>query len=115
MTDEARARWSDPETSHEAARSVVRVTETQSRILAILAEHHPEPLSDEQIAQIYYPTWGRTGRTPQGLRSRRADLVKKGMVRHSGFFGETHTGRRCRLWAITLTGYDFSTRTKETT
>ena len=44
--------------------------------------------------------------TAQGLRSRRADAVKLGLVEMADRLGETETGRACKRWKLTNKGID---------
>jgi hypothetical protein len=94
------ARHTDPETSHEAASTVKDVSLVKSIILAIL--DLGGPLSDEQILMRYYAKAesGFPRATEQSLRSRRAELVKAGLVEHNGEFAITSNGRRTRLWVL---------------
>lgn len=92
------ARRSDPETSHEAASTVKDVSLVKSLILGLLASYGE--LSDEQILTRYKAVEGLPKATEQSLRSRRAELVKAGLVEHNGNFAITSNGRRTRLWVL---------------
>lgn len=101
--ERAHARRDDPETSHEAAASVASETIrlTQRRILECLSSIGSQ--DDPAIEQWF---WGSDYEQPSssGLRTRRSELVAKGLVRHSGEYGRSKTGRRTRLWEITEAG-----------
>ncbi|GAB2519801.1 hypothetical protein [Paramicrobacterium agarici] len=101
--DTAHARASDPETSHEAAESVTNLTEVQHLIGVILedeAPHHPLGMSDEQIEAAYRQRFGLKP-SSQSLRSRRKELVRKGLVVFTGFHWKPEGRRtRSRRWAL---------------
>lgn len=91
----ARARRTDPETSHEAAATVDALRERQAAVLGVLRRG---PATDEQLAQAYAAVPGAPKQSPSGLRTRRSELVEMGLARHSGAFGQTASGRRTRVW-----------------
>lgn len=97
----ARARKSDPITSVEAAASVKNLTAVQDQILAILANHGAS--NDEQIAQVWARMVGK-GMLPivsdSGLRSRRAELVARGLVEDSGARIKMASGRNSIVWQV---------------
>jgi DNA-binding MarR family transcriptional regulator len=101
--DQAHARRTDPETSHEAAESVASETIrlTQRRILIVLYSMGSQ--DDIGIAQAISEQ-APMPPSPSGLRTRRSELVAKGLVRHSGEYGKSASGRRTRLWEITEAG-----------
>lgn len=95
------ARNTDPDTSLAAAASVRKVTETHRRILAILLG--TGPMTDEQIGFA----WRRLTDekiSPSGLRSRRAELVKSGLVEDSGEVARTESNRATIVWRISDAG-----------
>lgn len=95
----ANARKTDPETSHEAAKSVSNTALVKKAILMIL---DLGPKSDEEILTYYTVASEGTGfpnATEQSLRSRRNELVREGLVAFTGEFGKTSNNRRTRLWA----------------
>lgn len=94
------ARVTDPETSHEAAAAVTDLTGTQSAILDLLKI----PMTDEALVHAYQ---GRIhqGRAPlaseSGIRTRRKELVDRGLVRDSGRRGRMAlTGRKSIIWEL---------------
>ena len=97
MEPPAHARWSDPPTSHEAARSVTRIRESQRFILSVLQAEGP--LTDEEL----FAAVTRRGRkiSPSGCRTRRNELVKFGLVRDSGRHRRLPSGRWSVVWAVT--------------
>lgn len=90
------ARKSDPYTSHEAADSVVEVTDTQLAIYKLLKK----PMSDQDLVSAYRNLVA-SNRAPRasesGIRSRRAELVHLDLIKA---FGESKTwsGRKCLVW-----------------
>lgn len=93
----ARARNSDPETSHQAARSVTKIRETQQLILDLLKVHGP--MTDEQIYALI-PA-GRM--SPSGARSRRKELqADLHRIEDSGFRALTKAGRKTIIWRASI-------------
>lgn len=87
----ARARGSDPITSHAAADSVTRIRMSQAHILAIITEYGP--ISDSEIyARLEMKM------SPSGARTRRAELVERGFVVDSGSRERLESGRFSILW-----------------
>lgn len=93
------ARNTDPETSHAApGDKIVRAT-IRANIIKILRQLGA--MSDERLVDVYTTAYGDTSATPQGIRSRRAELVRDGIVGIDlGKYGETKTGRRCLIWKL---------------
>jgi hypothetical protein len=95
-----RARNNDPVTSHDAAASVGDVTETQAIILMLLRE---TPMCDEKLIEQYRlgeKSWGYPHKSDSGLRSRRAELVRKGLVETLGMQERMSTGRYAFVWQV---------------
>lgn len=78
----AHTRTTDPVTSHSAALSV-RVTENQQHVLNVL--RNEGPMTDVQLVRRYNYWHGAVVNMPRqsesGIRTRRAELVDKGLVR----------------------------------
>ncbi|CAB4152753.1 hypothetical protein UFOVP609_26 [uncultured Caudovirales phage] len=98
----AHARLTDPQTSHEAARSVENITATQTAILKLLAGF---PMTDEELVWHYEQNvrMGADARdfpraSASGIRSRRAELVKLGYVFDSGHRTKISSGRNAIIW-----------------
>lgn len=97
----ARARRTDPETSHEAAASVTGVTRKQAAVWGVILLYGP--ITDEAIAGRY-ASWHAKDPTqcppqsPSGLRTRRAELVAAGLVQDSGLRRTLSSGRRGIAW-----------------
>lgn len=94
----AAARAGDPETSHEAARSVKNAAGVRARILDILGGYGP--CTDEEISDVYDPYDSFPPVSPSGLRTRRSELVDDGQVVDSGVRRPLRSGRRAIVWAL---------------
>jgi len=89
--EEPRARSTDPLTSHEAAASVRRIRESQQAILDVIVA--AGPITDEAIfARLTVKL------SPSGARTRRAELVERGLVVDSGETAILPSGRRSIKW-----------------
>lgn len=97
------ARADDPETSQAAAASVCNITQTKQVILALLERG---PLTDVELVEEYnnarfHPAFGGVPRASEsGIRSRRAELTRAGLVVESGDFRLTPSGRRAIVWEV---------------
>ena len=103
----ARARLTDPSTSQWAAETVRTRRQMQHLInsMKALTEHYysDRGFTDRDIYDenaLYHKD------TEQGLRSRRADAVKLGLVKMADRKGLSPTGRPCKRWALTPKGHD---------
>lgn len=96
----AKARNADPATSHDAANSVSHISETQNGILTVLRE---SPMCDERLV-ARFNEWVSTGRfspaSAQSIRSRRAELVRLGLVEFADRTEMMSTGRMARVWQV---------------
>jgi hypothetical protein len=89
------ARATDPETSHEAAASVKRVTAKQESVLQILRRYGA--LTDEEIRN-YHRALKYEYQSDSGLRTRRAELVRMGKVARTDEVRLTTGGRKTIVW-----------------
>jgi len=73
-----RARRTDPETSRQAANSISfdRLTRTQELVLNGLRAQGPA--TDEELLARFRSRWPSSRASDQSIRSRRAELVRKG-------------------------------------
>lgn len=96
MARTVRARSTDPVTSHLAAESVDNVTETQGFIIRCLKR----PRNDVELVQAYrqYKTAPRASES--GIRSRRAELVDRGLVIDTGRRVKLESGRYSIVWGL---------------
>lgn len=95
--ERAHARQADPDTSHAAAASVSRITETKRTLLDLL--HAYGPMTHEQLIDAWRVTVNgpMASVTDQSIRSRCAELVRTGHVKACGE-GVTASGRRTKIW-----------------
>lgn len=80
---QAHARSTDPSTSHRAAASIsaARLRESQEEVLRVLRDYGP--LCDCDLLTTYRET-SELEQSDSGIRTRRAELVARGLVRDSG-------------------------------
>lgn len=95
------ARITDPETSHEAAKSLKaeNLSETKRAIVKILTYKN---LTDDQIYQLFVQGADQGYWKPasiSGVRSRRAELVKEGLLERKSQ-SKTPFGRACIVWGL---------------
>lgn len=99
----ARARKTDPETSHEAAASLSAetLTKAQNEVLVVLCR-----LQGADDARLIDFLSRRRGRevSRSGTETRRGELVRKGLVRDSGRRTRMPSGRRACVWELTAEG-----------
>ena len=100
--EHAHARRTDPLSSHLAAeRATERLTDVQERVLILLRVKGAA--TDNTIIQRFRDTWPELRMSDQSIRSRRADLVRKGLVTHTGDFGTSPYGQPARIWKAVTT------------
>jgi hypothetical protein len=88
------ARFTDPQTSHEAAQSVTNLTLVKRIILEVLQT----AMTDEDLISTIRSRHGYTFASESGIRSRRAELVRAGYVEDSLGRSKTASGRQSILW-----------------
>ena len=93
----ARARNTDPITSHEAAYSVGDVTDTQAYILRVLEKR---PRTDSELIEAYRNYKRAPRASESGIRSRRAELVGKGVVVDTNARRVLPSGRKSIVWGV---------------
>ena len=101
----AAARRTDPDTSHAAAASVKDLTGKQAAVLRIvrLLTERNGGATDEQIAAAYsvhIPWDNLPEQSDSGLRTRRCELVRRGLVVDSGERRLNAAGRKCAVWTV---------------
>ena len=103
----ALARNTDPDTSHEAARTVRRRLCEQVRAGVVRLLEKYGPMTDEDIAE-WWTDPGFADVFPvvssSGLRTRRAELVTEGRVVETGERRRLTSGRRAIVWGIAAQG-----------
>ena len=91
------ARKTDPQTSHDAANSVKDVSKTKKAILVLLRKHQ----SDMHLV-ANYSKLARQNKAPRasesGIRSRRAELVRLGLVKDTGKRDRSAANRQMIVW-----------------
>ena len=95
------ARSTDPWTSWEAAERVDHITETQQAILALFRDFGS--MTDEKLVSVYRIAAGKgeaPHAEPSGIRSRRDELTKAGLVHDTGVYLRGRTNRRMKVWAV---------------
>ena len=103
-TPRARNSWrkgvfvKDPAPSFEAAQVITaeKLTDVQDRILALL--RILGPMTDDTLVSYFNEYNPNATATDQSIRSRRAELVRKGLVRDSGREGQSKHGNRATVW-----------------
>lgn len=93
------ARHTDPETSHDAAKSVRNQTATHAAIRHLMRKFGP--LTDTDLISAYRAEWGAWAPfTDSGLRTRRAELVELGHVVDTGARQKLASGRQSIVWGL---------------
>ena len=95
--EKANARHSDPDTSHAAAQSLSsdKLRESQEAVLEHFVEHGP--MTDVDLGNVY---GGPPRQSPSGLRTRRRELVDRGLMEDTGTRKKLPTGRRGIVWRV---------------
>ena len=96
----ARARLTDPQTSHDAANSVKDLTGVQERILKLFELPHAG-YTDEELIRAYNSAYGyHFPATESSIRSRRSELVHRQYLADSGQRRLTKAGRGTTVWSL---------------
>ena len=97
MKPKAHARKTDPATSREAAQSVNGITKLQTLIISLF-KANIGGIHDEDLVLLFHgwqPPFSQSG-----IRSRRAELVRKGLIEDSGKRVKTASGRNAIVWRL---------------
>jgi hypothetical protein len=94
----AKARKTDPVTSHVAAQSVKNVTSTQAVILQLLDV--PYGMTDVALVKAYNKVKDAPRASDSGIRSRRAELAAMGKVADTGNRVKLPSGRHAIVWQV---------------
>jgi hypothetical protein len=95
------ARITDPETSHEAAKSVSKLRYMYDTM--IVAFETLGPMNDEQLIKLWRVGVNELGwrsASESGIRSRRSELVAQGKLKDSGKRQKMQSGRLSIVWEI---------------
>lgn len=84
-------------TSHAAAQSIDKETITATQEYILKALNHPR--TDVDLIEAYNNLKLAPRATEQSIRSRRAELVKKGLVIDSGQREKLSSGRYAIVWS----------------
>lgn len=88
-------RSTDPETSRNSTEPE-RLRSQYENILSVYAKNGA--LSDTELWVNYRAMFPDQRISPSGLRTRRAELVTKGLVKDTGTLGVTASGRSTVIW-----------------
>lgn len=111
---ETKARGNDPETSHEAAETV---NVSRDRKAVLFALYMESELSDDDIfTALEHPQYDDEHMphgTAQSIRSRRAELMREGLVETVTYsdgtpVGDTAYGSRFRIYRLTQAGHELA-------
>lgn len=97
----ARARRTDPATSHAAARSVGELTDNQRAVMVVMRVLG-RPVLDEELVREYlarYKALKLPQQSESGIRSRRSELAAKTRL-IEGEKRRMTTGRLGRTWSV---------------
>jgi hypothetical protein len=97
LSERARARRTDPETSHAAARSITNLRESQRDVLYMFLTYGE--MTDVDLCALAKDRCISQSRS--GLRTRRRELVDGGYLVDTGKRRKLDTGRMAIVWAIT--------------
>ena len=113
--DKAHARQSDPDTSHEAAASVGNLTGRQGAILRFLENNLEKMMemvglpkshfTDFALVLAYQERWRSVlprypDQSDSGIRTRRKELVERGLIEDSGMRVKMPSGRKAIVWRV---------------
>lgn len=96
--DTARARLTDPPTSHAAADSNLNREEVAEHVLHLLKRFGP--MTDEELTLRYLTDTTSPPAHFDSPRKRRSDLTKTGQVIATTTPGQSRTGRRTTTWSL---------------
>jgi hypothetical protein len=97
-TPRARNRWDrrDPETSFKAAQGIDQKKLTGTQEIILWALRQGPAIDEELVGRVH----GHTRISPQSIRSRRAELVRRGLVVDSGKRRRTQYGNEATVWRL---------------
>lgn len=95
---EPKARASDPETSRKAASSVTNMTKKRQHVMATFRRYGS--LTDEQLVSVYGQMDDVADQSDSGLRTRRSELVKMGLLCDTGQTRRIRSGRMAVVWGL---------------
>jgi hypothetical protein len=93
----AKARATDPQTSHDAADSLGDLRESEREVYELFQTYGP--MTDLQLVQ--YARMNDSKQSDSGLRTRRSELVEARFIRDSGHTARTPRGQSATVWELT--------------
>lgn len=90
-------RTNDPQTSHDAEKSVSKLAESYGLILGFFRNYGP--MNDEKLIRLWKLD-GSKRAADSGIRSRRAELVAAGRLEDSGERVKMESGRMSIVWRL---------------
>lgn len=99
---EAHARTTDPITSHEAAASIGSDKLRRSQLAVLSMFQRFGPMHDHDLVDRYTASSSSSliDQSTSGIRTRRKELVRSGVLEDSGEKGILPSGRRAIIWRI---------------
>lgn len=95
----ARARNTDPYTSHLAASQIMDATTLQIRIIQCFDAS--QGMNDDELFACYKRMWGVSfPATEASIRSRRAELRDRGVITDTGRTRRNKNGNKSIIWDI---------------
>jgi septum formation topological specificity factor MinE len=92
------ARKTDPTTSKDAARLDAGILEgLRADIYKVIARRPKTGYADHELVEVMAKY---TTRTPQRIRTARAELAKSLLLLPTGEFRKSPTGRRAQVWSL---------------
>jgi len=95
---EAKTRANAAKTSQKAAASVQRMTRKRQDVMATFRRFGA--LTDEQLVSVYSSMDDVTDQSDSGLRTRRNELVRMGLLADTGQTRPIRSGRQAILWGL---------------
>lgn len=95
----ARARTTDPATSHAAAASIADLRASQAAVLAMFIFYGE--LYDQQLVERYQREEREPMQSESGLRTRRRELCDAGLIERTNRTVRLPSGRKSYVWRLT--------------
>ena len=95
---EAKTRASDGHTSRKAASSVTNMTKKRQDVMMTFRRYGT--LTDEQLVSVYGQMGDVADQSESGLRTRRSELVKMGLLCDTGQTRRIRSGRMAVVWGL---------------
>lgn len=97
LFDYEKARSTDPETSHRAAKRVSSNKANDYKLVLRIHAEHVDGLNDFELAAF-------AGRAQTSLGVRRGELRDAGLIEYAGFTRPSPSGSPARVWRLTEAG-----------